>query len=141
MNSAYDLQGLESLDGSAFPVSVSSGGTFRGRSVAQRAARTVEWLDRSVGMPKAPPLFVFGPAPWTQLSAPPPRTARSSPTFLTTSPAKARPEPNSWKSGADQRTPSAHTRPQSQKITSRAERWIEAQVRGCPVGHASVRVN
>ena len=80
MNNAYDLQGLESLDGSAFPVSVSSGGTFRGRSVAQRAARTVEWLDRSVGMPKAHPLFV-GPAPWTQLSAPlhgPPEAARLS---------------------------------------------------------------
>src|SRR5262249_6984944 len=31
----------------------------------------------------------------------PPRTARSSPTFLTTSPARALPEPKSWKSWAD----------------------------------------
>jgi hypothetical protein len=68
MDSAYDLRGLEPLDGFPFPVFVSAGGASRGRSVAQRAARTVEWLDRSVGMPETPPLFVVGPDDWEKVA-------------------------------------------------------------------------
>ncbi|MER7442681.1 hypothetical protein [Micromonospora avicenniae] len=69
MGNRYDLRGLEPLDGSPFPVFVSAGGATRGRSVAQRAARTVAWLDQVVGMPEAPPLFVVGPGQWDQVAA------------------------------------------------------------------------
>jgi hypothetical protein len=68
MGSAYDLRGLEPLDGFPFPVFASTGGAVRGRSVAQRAARTVAWLDRIVGMPETPPLFVVGPDDWDKVA-------------------------------------------------------------------------
>ncbi|MFC5927778.1 hypothetical protein [Micromonospora vulcania] len=69
MGNRYDLRGLEPLDGFPFPVFVSAGGTARGQAVAQRAARTVAWLDRVVGMPETPPLFVVGTGEWDQVAS------------------------------------------------------------------------
>lgn len=60
--------GLEPLDGYAFPVFVSPGGADRGRAVAERAARTVAWLGSTVPMPSTPPLFVVGPGHWDQVA-------------------------------------------------------------------------
>ncbi|MEU4339616.1 hypothetical protein AB0F59_34110 [Micromonospora lupini] len=68
MHSKYYPDGLEPLDGFPLPVFVSKGGAARGRSVAQRAARTVAWLDQVVGMPETPPLFVVGPQDWNQVA-------------------------------------------------------------------------
>jgi hypothetical protein len=59
-----DVQGLKPLAGFPFPVFASPGGEERARRVAERAHRTVSWLDRAVGMPQTPPLFVLGPADW-----------------------------------------------------------------------------
>jgi hypothetical protein len=64
----YDTSGLEHLPDFAFPVYVTAGGESRGRSVAQRAAQTIAWLDQVVGMPKAPPLFVLGPEDWNKFA-------------------------------------------------------------------------
>jgi hypothetical protein len=69
MDGELNLRGLELLDGFPFLVFVSAGGAVRGRSVAQRAMRTVQWLDRSVGMPETPPLFVVGPDDWDKVAA------------------------------------------------------------------------
>ncbi|MEU6347194.1 hypothetical protein ABZ883_40370 [Streptomyces sp. NPDC046977] len=67
--SAYDVRGLEPLDGFPFPVFVSPGGAARGRAVAERAARTVAWLENAVALPATPPLFVVGPENWEQVAA------------------------------------------------------------------------
>jgi hypothetical protein len=68
MDRLGDMPGLESLDGFPFPVFVSAGGAARGRSIAQRAVRTIDWLDRSVGIPETPPLFVVGPDDWDKVT-------------------------------------------------------------------------
>ncbi|MDX3238271.1 hypothetical protein PV392_21790 [Streptomyces sp. ME03-5709C] len=68
MNSAIHPRGLEPLAGFPFPVLVSPGGAARGRQVAERAARTVEWLGRHVSMPETPPLFVVGPDDWDKVA-------------------------------------------------------------------------
>ncbi|MGW1530463.1 hypothetical protein [Streptomyces sp. NPDC002159] len=63
------LGGLESLGGYPFPVYVSPGGAVRGRAVAERAAKTVKWLERAVALPQTPPLFVVDAEHWDQVAA------------------------------------------------------------------------
>ncbi|MEV6994395.1 hypothetical protein AB0N87_35280 [Streptomyces sp. NPDC093228] len=63
-----NLDGLEPLEGFPFPVFISPGGAVRGQAVAERAAKTVAWLERAVPMPKTPPLFVVGPDHWDQVA-------------------------------------------------------------------------
>lgn len=63
-----DVQGLEPLAGFPFPVFASPGGAERARLVAERANRTVTWLDHAVGMPETPPLFVLGPDDWDKVA-------------------------------------------------------------------------
>ncbi|TCC57725.1 hypothetical protein E0H73_30680 [Kribbella pittospori] len=62
---------MDTLRGFPFPVFVSSGGAERGRSVAVRAAQAAEWLDRTVGMPEIPPLYVVNANDWDAVATTP----------------------------------------------------------------------
>ncbi|NMO50789.1 hypothetical protein HH310_06225 [Actinoplanes sp. TBRC 11911] len=66
-----DVQGLTPVAGFPFPVFTSAGGAERARMVAERAARTIAWLDRVVGLPETPPLFVLGPDDWDKVATTP----------------------------------------------------------------------
>jgi hypothetical protein len=63
-----DVAGLEALDGFGFPVLVSPGNLARGRAVAGRCRRVLDWLAGAFG--ERPPftLFVAGPEDWDQVA-------------------------------------------------------------------------
>ena len=57
------------LDGFAFATYVSAGEEARGRQVAERTARVLDWLSAQFGEPRSTTLFVVGPADWDRVAA------------------------------------------------------------------------
>jgi hypothetical protein len=59
---------LDRVDDFAFGVHFSPGSETRARMVAQRMERAVTWLDKQVGLPSVPSLFVLNPEHWNGIA-------------------------------------------------------------------------
>jgi len=63
-----EIADLEIIDGFAFRVYSSRGGSDRTRSVATRCGRAISWLASYLEMPPTPPLFVLGRQDWHRIA-------------------------------------------------------------------------